>query len=86
MNTVTATEARRVLFDLVKSTTKGHRVFRIHHRSGSAVLMSEEDYDSLMETLDLLSIPGFRASIKRSVAQVKRGDTRAIEDVLGAEG
>jgi len=84
MNTVTATEARRVLFDLMKRTTKGHSVFRIHHRSGTAVLMSEEDYDSLMETLELLSVPGFRASIKRSVAQMKRGDTRAIEDVLGA--
>ncbi len=35
--------------------------------------MSEEDYENLMETLELLSIPGFRASMKRSVAQMKRG-------------
>ena len=47
------------------------------------VLLSEEDYESLLETLELLSIPGFRASMKRSVAQMQRGATLPLEDVLG---
>ena len=71
MTSVSATGARRE-FDLLKRTIKGHRVCRIRHRDGSAVLMSKEDYDSLIESLELLSIPGFRASMKRSVAQMKR--------------
>ena len=86
MTTLTATNARREFFDLVKKTTKGHRVYRIRHRDGSAVLMSEEDYESLMESLELLAIPGFRASMKRSVAQMKRGDTFSFEEVLGDIG
>ncbi len=45
--------------------------------------MSEEDYESLMESLELLAIPGFRASMKRSVAQMKRGQTLSFEEVLG---
>lgn len=83
MTTLTATEARREFFNLVKRTSKGHRVYRIRHRNGSAVLMSEEDYESLMESLELLAIPGFRASMKRSVAQMKRGQTLSFEEVLG---
>jgi antitoxin YefM len=85
MTTLSATDARREFFDLVKRTTKGHRVYRIRHRKGSAVLMSEEDYEGLIETLELLAIPGFRASMKRSVAQMKRGDTLSLEEVLGDE-
>ena len=83
MTTLTATDARREFFELVRRTTKGHKVFRIRHRNGSAVLMSEEDYESLLESLELLSIPGFRASIKRSVAQMKRGETLSLEEILG---
>ena len=85
MTTLTATDARREFFDLVKRATEGHHVYRIRHRKKSAVLLSEEDYESLMESLELLSIPGFRASMKRSVAQLKRGETLAIEEVLGDE-
>ena len=85
MTTLSATDARREFFDLVKRATSGHKVYRIRHRKGSAVLMSEEDYESLMETLELLSIPGFRASMKRSVAQMQRGETLPLADVLGDE-
>ncbi|MEI6632564.1 MAG: type II toxin-antitoxin system Phd/YefM family antitoxin [Chlamydiota bacterium] len=82
MTTLTSTDARREFFDLVKRTTSGHKMFRIRHRNGSAVLMSEDDYESLMETLELRAIPGFRASMKRSVAQMKRGDTLSFAEVL----
>ena len=85
MTTLSATNARREFFDLVRRATSGHKVYRIRHRQGSAVLMSEEDYESLIESLELLSIPGFRASMKRSVAQMKRGDTLLLEEVLGDE-
>jgi antitoxin YefM len=85
MTTLSATDARREFFDLVKRAANGHKVYRIRHRKGAAVLMSEEDYESLMETLELLSIPGFRASMKRSVAQMRRGETFSLSDVLGDE-
>ena len=83
MTTLTATDARREFFELVKGATKKHKVYRIRHRDGSAVLMSEEDYESLLESLDLLSIPGFRERMKRSVSQMKRGDTLSLDEVFG---
>lgn len=83
MTTLTATDARRELFDLVKGATRKHKVYRIHHRSGDAVLVSEEDYESLLETLELLSIPGFRQSMRRSVGQMEKGETLSLDEVLG---
>ena len=85
MTTLSATDARKEFFDLVKQANEGHQVYRIRHRKGAAVLMSEEDYESLLESLELLSIPGFRASMKRSVAQVKRGATLPLTDEWGDE-
>jgi antitoxin YefM len=82
MTTLTATDARRELFELVKGANEKHEVYRIRHRKGSAVLLSEEDYDSLIETLELLSIPGFRASVKRSVKQVEKGETLSFDELF----
>ena len=83
MTSCTTTEARQNFFEMVKKASTGHQVFRIQHQRGNAVLLSDEDYDSLIETLELLSVPGFRQSIARSVRQVQRGDTRRLDDVLG---
>jgi antitoxin YefM len=85
MTTLTATEARREFFNMVRRATRGHRVYRIQHRKRAAVLISEEDFDGLLESLELLSIPGFRASMKRSVGQMKRGETLSLQEVLGGQ-
>jgi antitoxin YefM len=79
---LTATEARKNFFDLIKNTHAHHQTYHIHHRQGAAVLLSEEDYESLIETLELLSIPGFRESIKESVKHVKKKKTFSAEDVF----
>ena len=73
MTTLTATDARREFFDVVKGATDKHQVYRIHHRRGSVVLMAEDDYESLLETMELLSTPGFRKRLKRSVEQMHKG-------------
>jgi antitoxin YefM len=83
MTTLTATDARRGFFDVVKGATDKHQVYRIHHRRGSVVLMAEDDYESLLETMELLSAPGFRKSMKRSVEQMHRGETVSFEEVFG---
>lgn len=85
MASINATKARKEFFALIKDTIDKHRVFHIHHRKGDVVLMSGEEYESLQETLELLSIPGFRASITRSVKQMKRGETLSLEKVFGKE-
>jgi len=85
MTTLTATDARREFFDVVKGATDKHMVYRIHHRHGAVVLMAEGDYDSLLETMELLSTPGFRKSLKRSVDQMHKGDTLSFDEVFGGK-
>ncbi len=85
MTTLTATTARREFFDLVKGAAEGHQTFRIQHRRGAAVLISEDDYEGLLESLELLSLPGFRRRLKSSIKQMKAGDTVSMDELFGAK-
>ncbi len=83
MRTLTATDARKSFFELLKKASEQHEIYHIHHRSGGAVLMSEQEYDSLNETLALLSSPGFREAFEKSRREEAAGDTVDFEDVFG---
>ena len=80
---VSATKARSEFFDLLKKSVRGHELIRINTRDGDAVLISEEDYDSLLETLELMSTPGLAKSIAVAKKEIERGETYSLEDVLG---
>ena len=82
MKTFTASEARGELFRLIKEASRSHRTFSITHKDGDAVLMSKEDYESLIETLELLSIPGFLESVKKAKREIADGETIAMEKVF----
>ena len=83
MTTLTATDARKSLFDLLRGAKERHEIYHIRHRQGDAVLMSETEYESLIETLDLLSAPGFRESFEQARLDVERGETRSFEEIFG---
>ena len=67
MTTLTATKARASLFHLIDETWEGHEPVQIKGRRHSAVLVSEEDWRAIQETLYLLSIPGMRESIRKGL-------------------
>ena len=46
------------------------------------ILMSEETYDNLIETAELLSIPGFKVSIKKAEQEIKKGEWFTLEEVF----
>lgn len=83
MTTLTATDARKTLFDLLKSAKEQHEIYHIRYRSGDAVLMSQDEYDSLMETIDLLSAPGFNETFIQSQKEASTGQTLSFEEVFG---
>ena len=56
---------------------------RITSKSGDVVLMSGEDYESLLETLELLSQPDIAKSIKEARADIKAGRTKSLKEVFG---
>jgi antitoxin YefM len=63
MKTITATKARSNLYKLIDETAKANRPIQITGKRSNAVLISEDDWGSIQETLYLLSIPGMRESI-----------------------
>lgn len=63
MTTLTATKAKTRLPQLLEETQQSHRPIVITGRHTNAVLVSEEDWNAMQETLYLLSIPGMRESI-----------------------
>lgn len=67
MTTITATEARKKLYHLLSEANTSHEPIHISGKRGGAVLISEDDWRSIEETLYLLSIPGMRESIHKGL-------------------
>lgn len=64
MTTMTATEARKCLYTLVDEVAQSHAPVQIVGKRNSAVLISEDDWRAIQETLYLTSVPGMRESIQ----------------------
>jgi prevent-host-death family protein len=67
MTTLTASEARKRLYSLVDEVKESHVPVQIVGKRNSAVLVSEDDWKAIEETLYLTSIPGMRESIKKGL-------------------
>lgn len=63
MAVITATKARSNLYTLIDQTKNFHEPIVISGKRNNAVLISEDDWNSIQETLYLCSIPGMRESI-----------------------
>lgn len=64
---ITATEARSNLYRLIDETAESHQPILIKGKRHAAVLVSEEDWAAIQETLYLLSVPGMRESIREGM-------------------
>ena len=69
MTILNATEARTKLYKLIDQAANTHQPIIITGKRKNAVLISEEDWNAISETLHLLSIPGMRESIKEGLNQ-----------------
>jgi prevent-host-death family protein len=67
MTTLTASEARSKLYRLIDEAASTHTPILITGKRSNAVLISEEDWRAIQETLHLLSIPGMRESIREGL-------------------
>lgn len=69
MAPLTASEARANLYRLIDQTAQSHRPILISGKRSNAVLVAEEDWTAIQETLFLLSVPGMRDSIKAGMVE-----------------
>lgn len=79
MTAITANNARKNLFRLVSQVNEDHTPVEIVSKNGNAVLLSKDDYDSLMETAYILSSPANARRLFRSLEATRRGEYTARE-------
>ena len=69
MTSLPVTQARSRLYQLLDEAADSHEPIQITGKRSNAVLVSEEDWRSIQETLHLVSIPGMRDSIRKGMAE-----------------
>ncbi len=67
MATLTASKARTRLYRLIDDASSTHEPIVITGKRANVVLISEEDWKAMQETMYLLSIPGMRKSIREGL-------------------
>lgn len=78
MTTMTATNLRKNIYEVLNNTAKYNEVYNVTTKEGSVVLMSDEDYRGLMETVYLHSQPGV-------VESILRADAEPLADAVAAD-
>ena len=68
MKTINAGETEKTLQELLEETAASHEPIQIVSDASNGILVSEEDWRAIQETLYLLSIPGMRESIREGMA------------------
>jgi len=72
MTNINATNLRKNLFEYLNSAVEYNDVINVNTKKGNAVIISEEDYNSMLETIYLISIPGMKERLDEGV--VLRGE------------
>jgi antitoxin YefM len=67
MSTLTVSEARANLYRIIDETAHSHNPTIITGKRVNAVLIAEDDWSAIQETLYLVSIPGMRDSIRKGL-------------------
>ena len=79
MRTINVTKARADLYNLLIETSESHEPIQITGKKSNAILVSEEDWRSIQETLHLLSIPRMRESIIEGLNADVETDARELD-------
>ena len=67
MPVITASEARANIYHLIDETVSSHQPIVITSKRKRALVIAEEDWQAIQETLFLRSVPGMRESIREGM-------------------
>jgi len=85
--TLPATEARRNFFKIIKGIDKPNQSYTITLEGRpKAVILSFDEYDSWVETLEILNNPKLMDEIKQAEKDFAKGEYIPLEEVLKEEG
>ena len=63
MHTTTITNFRKNIYGMMENTVRYNEPVNVITKSGNAVILSEQEYNSMVETLYLQSVPGMREKL-----------------------
>jgi len=66
MTSISVTQARANLYKLLDQAAESHEPIQITGRRQNGVLLSEEDFRAMQETLHLLAVPGMKESLRKA--------------------
>ncbi len=69
MTNINITNFRKDIYELLEQTIKYNEPINISTKNGNAVVLSEEDYNNLIETLYISSIPGLKEDIVKGLKE-----------------
>jgi PHD/YefM family antitoxin component YafN of YafNO toxin-antitoxin module len=78
MHNTNVTTFRKNIFSMLEQTVKYNEPVNISTKDGNAVVISEEDYRGLMETLHLVTLPGMKEKLQE-------GQQTPLSDCLGED-
>ena len=79
MTTITATKARSTLYQLLDQSAESHEPIQITGKRNNAVLISEDDWRAIQETLYLTAIPGMKESILKAAKEPIKKRSRKLD-------
>ena len=80
--TISISEARRRIFDIAEEVQKPNKYYTFtENGKPKAVLMSAEEFDSLMEDFEILSDQGLFARIQEAEKEIARGDYVTLDEL-----
>jgi len=80
---MTVSEARTKLSTLLKKTSENLSRYLITvNNKPKAVLISIDEFESLEETAEVLSVPGAKKSIRQGLRESKAGKGKRLEELL----
>lgn len=82
MTTLPLAEVRANLSKLVDEAVRTHQRIEVTRQGRrAAVILSADDYDSIMETLEILSDQRLMVEIREAEAEVERGEVFTLDEV-----
>ena len=77
MTNTNITNFRKDIYKLLEQTIKFNEPINITTKDGNAVLISEEDYNSIMETLYITSIPSLKDEV---ISRTKDSEDKYVDE------
>ena len=79
MTTLTASQARAKFYKLLDVAALSHEPIQITGRRHNGILISQDDWTAMEETLYLLSIPGMRESVRKGLKTPLKGCLKGLK-------